>query len=146
MCVVMCDAQQPSVYVCLSAASVFLSIQRSIISPHSSPANPVILVPVGVADLTYSVFKYLLWPSVSVITNVKDHVCKIDFLAMKQLDKARKNALEWYRQCFLILSFAVLVRRMCVSSRHAAVVGVPGVAWWSGIHQSHYLPTSSTLV
>ena len=110
----MCDAQQPSVYVCLSAASVFLSVQRSVTSPHSSPANPVILVPVGVADLTYSVFKYLLWPSVSVITNMKDHVYKIDFLAMRQLDKARKKCIRMIQAKFLYTEPCCAVLGECV--------------------------------
>lgn len=32
---------------------------------------------VGVTDLTYDLFKYFIWPTGSVITNVKDNIFKI---------------------------------------------------------------------
>lgn len=32
---------------------------------------------VGVTDLTYGLFKYFIWPTGSVITNVKDNIFKI---------------------------------------------------------------------
>lgn len=31
----------------------------------------------GVTDLTYDLFKYFIWPTGSVITNVKDNIFKI---------------------------------------------------------------------
>lgn len=78
MCVLMCAARQRSVCLCecpMCFFSFFLSTELSITQPHSSPANPVVLLPVGVgADLRRArAFRCLLRPKVSVITGVLMH-------------------------------------------------------------------------
>ena len=78
MCVLMCKPRS-HLCVCVSAGCVFLSVHLSITLPHSSPANSVNLVPVGVASLKYSIVRYLPWPRVSAITFVKYSFFKMSF-------------------------------------------------------------------
>lgn len=76
MCVLMCAARQRSVCLCkCPMCFFFLSTEQSITQPHSSPADPVVLLPVRVgADLRrVRAFTYLLWPTVSIITGVLMH-------------------------------------------------------------------------
>lgn len=74
MCVLMCKPCS-HLCVCVSAGCVFLSVQLSITSPHSSPANPVNLVPVGVAGPQ---IQHSQMPSLA--HSLRHNLCEIQFL------------------------------------------------------------------
>lgn len=55
---------------------------------------------VGVTDLTYDLFKYFIWPTSSVITNVKDNIFKIVLSSngddLRDFKKQKSSNWEWH--------------------------------------------------
>lgn len=106
MCVLMCDAQQPSVCVYVCECFMCFSFHSAITSPHSSPANPVIVVQWGRRH--YIVYCFVDYNLCYIYHCERRSLPNWPFLIKQELDKARKNAWDLSRQCLCILSFPIL--------------------------------------